>query len=198
LLHDALEEDPYSPWLKAELAWVLHLAGKTEDSMRQVARCLEGAPDHPASRLFGGAILAFNGQGARAVALTGELTQHMPHFDLATAVHAYALACNGERKAAAKVLERLQWLSHERYVVRSFAAPAYLALGDRSGAMAELQAADEDRCPWFFAMLADPRLRGLHELAQFQEMRARLDSMERAAAAPDSAETEFAETGQIE
>jgi DNA-binding winged helix-turn-helix (wHTH) protein len=178
LLRGAIEEDPYSPGLNAELALIYHLSGKSEESVRQVARCLELGPSHVASRLYGGAILAFNGQPERAIALTKDLAQQTPYFDMAIAVHAYALACNGERQAAADWLERLQWLSHERYVMRGFSAPAYVALGDREGAIAELQAADEDRCPWFFAMLADPRLKGLHELAEFQAMRAQLEHME--------------------
>jgi hypothetical protein len=172
-----VEEDPYSPWLNAELALIYHLSGKREESMRQVTRCLELGPGHIAGRLYGGAILAFNGESERAILLTKELAQQTPYFDMAISVHAYALACNGDRTAE-DWLERLQWLSHERYVMRSFSAPAYAALGDREGAMAELQAADEDRCPWFFAMLADPRLRSLHDLADFQAMRAQLEYME--------------------
>jgi DNA-binding winged helix-turn-helix (wHTH) protein len=182
LLRAAVEEDPYSPWLNAELALVYHLSGQGEKSMRQVARCLELSPDHIASRLYGGAILAYNGQAERAISLTEELAQQTPYFDMAISAHAYALACKGDRGAAEDWLERLQWLSHERYVMRSFSAPAYAALGDREGAMTELRVADEDRCPWFFAMLADPRLKSLHELAEFQAMRAELDAMEFAAA----------------
>jgi DNA-binding winged helix-turn-helix (wHTH) protein/tetratricopeptide (TPR) repeat protein len=182
LLRKALEQDPYSPWLNAELAWICHLAGKREESVRQVGRCLELAPHHTATRLLGGAILAFNGESAHAIALTGELAQRTPYFDMAVGIHAYALACHGDRKAAGEWLERLQWMSHERYVMRSISAASYLALGDRDGAMAELQAADEDRCPWFFAMLADPRLRGLHDVAEFQAMRTRLEDMETAPA----------------
>jgi DNA-binding winged helix-turn-helix (wHTH) protein len=184
LLLRAVEEDPYSPWLNAELALIYHLSGKGEESMRQVTRCLELGPGHIAGRLYGGAILAFNGQAERAISLTKELAQQTPYFDMAIAVHAYALACNGDRAAAGDWLERLQWLSHERYVMRSFSAAAYAALGDREGAMAELQAADEDRCPWFFAMLADPRLRSLRDLSDFQAMRAQLEYMEHAIGEP--------------
>ncbi|UWZ82061.1 winged helix-turn-helix domain-containing protein [Occallatibacter riparius] len=181
LLSAAVEKDPYSPWLNAELALVYHLSGKNGESMRQVARCLDLSPDHVAGRLYGGAILAFNGEAERAISLTKELAQQTPYFDMAIAVHAYALACNGDRNAAEDWLERLQWLSHERYVVRSFASPAYAALGDCECAMAELRAGDEDRCPWFFAMLSDPRLKPLHDLAEFQAMRAQLEAMECAA-----------------
>ena len=50
--------------------------------------------------------------------------------------------------------------------------------------MTELRAADEDRCPWFFAMLADPRLKTLHDLAEFKAMRAQLEAMQSGSAIP--------------
>ncbi len=62
---------------------------------------------------------------------------------------------------ARSILERLQWLSRERFVLSSFTATICVALGDIEGALAELQTASESRCPWFFQMLADPRLEPL-------------------------------------
>jgi hypothetical protein len=102
----------------------------------------------------------------------------LPDYDLASAVHAYTLACAGRRDEAHSLLERLQWLGRERYVLRSFTPAAYLALGDQAGALAELQAAEEARCPWFFQMLADPRLKALHGCPEFEQMRAILSAME--------------------
>ena len=37
---------------------------------------------------------------------------------------------------------------------------------------------DEARCPWFFQMLADPRLKPLHGNPDFEQMRAILPAME--------------------
>lgn len=196
LLLEALELDPFSAWMNAGLAWVYHLGGRAADSLRQIDRCLELCPDHTAAQLYGGMILAYQGDADRALGLTRELMRHAPQFDMAMAVHAYALACKGERQDAAEWLERLQWVGRERYVMRSFAAAAFLALGDRDGAMTELRAADEDRCPWFPQMLADPRLAGLQELPEFRAMQARLDAMEAAAALPQEAEC-LGDFGQV-
>jgi DNA-binding winged helix-turn-helix (wHTH) protein/tetratricopeptide (TPR) repeat protein len=178
MLREALELDPCSPWLNASLAWVYHLAGSSADSMVQMERCLDICPEHTAARLYGGIILAFNGAEKRALSLTRELTLHAPHFDLAMAVHAYVLACNGNAEEAGDWLRRLGWLSRERFTIRSFSAAAYLQLGDRDAALAELRAADEDRCPWFFQLLADPRLAGLRDEPEFQRLQARLGEME--------------------
>jgi hypothetical protein len=44
--------------------------------------------------------------------------------------------------------------------------------------MAEIHAANELRCPWFFQMIADPRLKPLHGHPEFEEIRAVLPRME--------------------
>jgi len=80
------------------------------------------------------------------------------------------------------MIERLQWLSRERFVMKSFNPAVYLALDDPESALAELRAAADDRCPWFFQMLADPRLARLRTFPEFTQMRAVLTQMEAAAA----------------
>jgi len=82
----------------------------------------------------------------------------------------------------------MQWLTRERYVMRSFAAAAYLALGDADSALAELTAANESRCPWFFQMIGDPRLQELHNRAEFQQFVAILEQMEAEVGEKDAAE----------
>jgi hypothetical protein len=99
------------------------------------------------------------------------------------ALHAYALASANRKEEARAILERLQWLSRERFVSTSFNPAVYVALGDHQTALKELQTAGQARCPWFFQMLADPRLKPLHAHAEFKEMRAILTRMESAAAA---------------
>ena len=111
----------------------------------------------------------------------------MPHFDLATAVHAYALACAGHGDEAGALLERLQWLSRERFVPNGFNAAVYVALGEPEAALEELRIAEENRCPWFFQMLADPRLKLLKGRPEFEKMQSALTAME--------ADAEKGETG---
>jgi hypothetical protein len=123
-------------------------------------------------------ILAFNGEAARGTGLAQDLAQRLPYFDLATAVHAYALACEGRADEARAILERLEWLSRERFVLNSFTPAVYVTLGDLDAALAELRTAEQSRCPWFFQMLADPRLKPLHARPEFQQMRAVLTRME--------------------
>jgi DNA-binding winged helix-turn-helix (wHTH) protein/tetratricopeptide (TPR) repeat protein len=182
LLRAALGEDPFSPWLHGRLAWALHLAGEADESVEQVRRAASVCPDHICVLLYGSTILAYNGNSEQGAHFVRQIALLSPYLDLATAVQAYALAREG-RKAEAKVmLERLQWLSRERYVLRSFTAAALVELGETDAAIAELRGAADARCPWFFQMLADPRLKPLHGHEEFQRLRAILPAMEAQAA----------------
>jgi hypothetical protein len=88
----------------------------------------------------------------------------------------------GRTDEARTILERLEWLSRERYVLSSFTPAVYVAFGDLDAAVAELRIAEQVRCPWFFQMLADPRLKPLHGHPEFDRMLAILTCMEAAAA----------------
>ncbi len=183
LLRAAIEVDPFSPWLQARLAWTLHLSGQAAESLHCIRHALDLFPGHEATHLYGSMILAFNGEAAQGTRLAEDLVRTLPHFDLATAVHAYALACEGRTDEARDILERLEWLSRERFVLRGFTPAVYVALGDMDAALSELHTSADARCPWFFQMLADPRLKPLHARPEFVELQAILTRMEADAAA---------------
>jgi tetratricopeptide (TPR) repeat protein len=178
LLREAIRIDPFSPWLQNRLAWTLHLDGQATKSLELIRKTIALFPGHDATCLYGPVILAFNGEVEQAIKIAQDFALRAPHFDPASASHAYVLACAGRADEARVVLERLQWLGRERYVVRGFTPAAYLALGDQKTALAELRAADEACCPWFFQMLTDPRLKPLHSDPEFERMRAILPAME--------------------
>jgi tetratricopeptide (TPR) repeat protein len=181
LLRAAIQQDPFSPWLHARLAWALHLGGHAEESIEQIEEAIRLFPGHEGTALYGSMILAFNGDAARGVKLAHDLAQRQPFFDLATASYAYALASAGRASEARSILERLQWLGRERFVVNSFNPAVHVALGEPDAALAELNSANDSRCPWFFQMLYDPRLKPLHGRREFKELQAILPRMEAAA-----------------
>jgi DNA-binding winged helix-turn-helix (wHTH) protein/tetratricopeptide (TPR) repeat protein len=183
ILTEAWRADPYSPWLSARLAWAYHLGGEREKSVAQAERALELFPDFESAGIYGSLILAFNCHPERAIAIAENLVRRSPYFDLCTAVHAYALACGGQRTEARSILERLQWLSRERFVPSSFTPAVAVVLGDEEGAIRGLKAAAEAHCPWFFQMLADPRLNALSDHPEFIRMRKTLERMEASATA---------------
>ncbi|MGA7339373.1 MAG: winged helix-turn-helix domain-containing protein [Terracidiphilus sp.] len=178
LLRDAIHVDPWAAWPHARLAWAHHLAGDAAESLSLIRAALNRFPHDETVRLYGAIVLAFNGEAAQAVRIAQELVQRMPYFDLASSVHAYALAMAGRRAEARAILERLHWLGRERYVLNTFSAAAYVALDEPALATAELQAAGDMGCPWFFQMLADPRLKPLRGLPEFESMLGILAGME--------------------
>ncbi len=180
LLRAAIHHDPYAPWLQNRLAWAYHLNGNARESMALVEQTLRLSPEHEGSALYGAMILAFHGHFAQAVPMAEERVRRQPYFDIATAVHAYVLACAGRAAEAQAIVERLRWLGRERYVLRSFIPAVLVALGDLDAALIELRAANEQRCPWFFQMLADPRLRPLHGHPEFEQLQAISTLMEAA------------------
>ena len=178
MLRAALQEDPFSPWLQSRLAWALHLNGQASEGVNQIQSALNTLPEHEFTKFYGALILAYNGDSARATQLAADLVQGLPFFDPATAVHAYVLACAGRKDEARAILERLQWLSRERFLLNSFNPAVHVALGNHDAAIEELRAANESRCPWFFQMLADPRLKPLHGHPEFHQLQAVLTAME--------------------
>jgi len=182
LLESALVEDPFSPWLHARLAWALHMAGEPEESVKQIRHGLTRFPDHIAMAIYGAIILPFNGDSATGIRLAADLLAQQPYLDIVSALHAYALACGGHAQEARGILERLEWLSRERFVMRSFTPAVYAVLGDFDSALSELQTSADSRCPWFFQMLADPRVKPLHGRPEFEELRTILTRIEATAA----------------
>jgi DNA-binding winged helix-turn-helix (wHTH) protein len=177
----ALREDPFSPWLHARQAWIAHLAGHAEVSVELARRGLEMFPGHDGISLYAAMILTFNGDSKRGVEIADSLIRRQPHVDLLTAVQAYTLASDGQTAEARALMEKLKWLSRERFVLKSFNPAVHVALGDFEAAVADLRAADQDRCPWFLQLLADPRLKPLNGHPGFEELKAILPGMEDAA-----------------
>jgi transcriptional regulator HilA, main transcriptional regulator of SPI1 len=184
LLRVAIQLDPYSPWMQAGLAWALHLAGERDASVAQILNAIDVSSEFDNSLFFAAMILGYNGEAARAVELAETLVSRSSHHDLAVSAHAYALACAGRAEESHSQLERLQWLSRERFVLTTLNAATHVVLGEADAALEELRTANETRCPWFFQMLADPRLEPLKGRPEFAMLEASLTAMEAGAATP--------------
>ncbi len=167
LLRATIQLDPYALWLQAALAWALHLAGQRDASVAQIRKAIDLSSEYDKSLFFGAMILGFNGEATRAIALAESLAARASHYDLALSAHAYALACAGRSEESHSLLERLQWLSRERFVLNTLNAATHVVLGEADAALEELRTANENRCPWFFHMLADPRLMPLKGRPEF-------------------------------
>jgi DNA-binding winged helix-turn-helix (wHTH) protein len=184
ILRTALQLDPWSPFLQSLLAWALHMSGDRDGSVAQAKKAVSSFSDYDNGYLYAAMILAYNGETASAIELAETLTARSSHYDLAISAHAYALACAGRIEEARDRLERLQWLSRERFVLTTLNAATYVVLGESDAALEELRAANESRCPWFFQMLADPRLKLLHARPEFAALEAVHAAMKAGATSP--------------
>jgi TolB-like protein/tetratricopeptide (TPR) repeat protein len=178
VLQSAIRVDPCSPLLLGREAWALHLDGQSAASMDLIRTVLDQYPENESAGFYGINIFGFNGETAKAMELAASLTRRIPYFDLATTAQAYAFAAAGRRDEARAILDRLQWLSRERYVLNTVSSLVYMVLGEEDLALAELHAANERRCPWFFQVLADPRLKPLRGRPQFDSLLKVLADME--------------------
>jgi DNA-binding winged helix-turn-helix (wHTH) protein/tetratricopeptide (TPR) repeat protein len=178
LLRAAMQLDPYSPWLQTALAWALHLAGEQGASLTQIRKAIDFSSEYDSSLFFGAMILGYNGEAARAVELAEMLVARSSHYDLAISAHAYALACAGRPEESHSQLERMRWLSGERFVLNTLNAVTHVVLGKPDSALEALRTANENRCPWFFQMMADPRLTSLKGRHEFAALEASLTTTE--------------------
>jgi hypothetical protein len=87
------------------------------------------------------------------------------------------------------MLERLQWLSRERYVLNTLNAATHVVLGEFDAALEVLRTANESRCPWFFHMLVDPRLKPLKGRPEFAALEASPKAMQTAVTPPSTPST---------
>lgn len=186
MLERSIRLDPFTGGLYARLAWALHLAGLQAQSLKMADYLLDQFADHDLAGLFAAIILAHSGSAERAVGIAERFARRRPYLDPPLSVHAYSLVRAGRDQEARAVLDRLEWLSKERHVLRFFTPAVYVALGDHDAAIDELRAADRRQCPWFFQIMADPSLAPLGDRDEFRELAAILPAMKSAAAQSDS------------
>jgi tetratricopeptide (TPR) repeat protein len=179
LLRTAMEADPFSPGLHARLTWALHLAGDCEAAVEQARRTQSLFPDYTGAMLFCAIVFAAASRAGDttgelptwATAVASRLIHQAPNLDAGYATLAYVQARQGCIIEARAQLDQLQWLSRERFVLRSLQAPALVELGESDAAINALTAAERQHCPWLFELLIDPRLEPLRSEPEFQRLR---------------------------
>jgi tetratricopeptide (TPR) repeat protein len=82
--------------------------------------------------------------------------------------HCHAVA--GEKNEALRLLDKLQDLSHARYVSPDFMAWIHMGLGDLDEAFRFLRAAYERRSNWLAWLHPDPRFDPLRGDARFEKL----------------------------
>ncbi len=97
------------------------------------------------------------------------------HVPILSAMLAHTHAISGDRKRALELLDALLAERQRRYISPYDIAVVYAGLGDTASAIAQLDAALEERSAWMVFLNVDPRLDGLRAEPKFKEIAAKLN-----------------------
>jgi DNA-binding winged helix-turn-helix (wHTH) protein/tetratricopeptide (TPR) repeat protein len=163
----ALDLDPLSMAISADVGWLLFFARQHERAVDQLLRTIEMDPNFALAHWLLG--LNYEQQGrfdeARAQFETASaLSQEMP-FALASLAHVLA---QSDRRAAAAILETLIRLSERRYISAHSIATIHAGLGKHAEALDWLEKACEERSNWVTYLHVDPRFDNLRSDPRFQ------------------------------
>jgi tetratricopeptide (TPR) repeat protein len=143
---------------------------KYEESLEQCERTIELDPNFPPSRYITGVVCEKMRMYARGIAelqqalkLSGDAPAYLAQLG---AMYAYA----AESSTAVKILDELQRLSQQRYVMPYYLAVIYTALNRRDEAFCWLEKAFEERAAWATFTKTDPRLDGLRSDSRFDRL----------------------------
>ena len=166
----AVELDPFSPIINADLGMDLFCARRYDQAVTQLRKTLELDPTFYYAHYFLGMALQLKGNLPAAIA---EYTQAQQLSDdlWVVVLLASAKARSGDKDAAVRLLAELEELSQHRHVPSYWRAFLYLSLGNRDEAVRWLQQgiADHDGItigmikidPWLDPLRGDPRFEAL-------------------------------------
>jgi TolB-like protein/Tfp pilus assembly protein PilF len=160
----AVELDPFSPIINADLGQNLFCARRYDEAIAQLRKTLEIDPTFYYAHYNLGMALQLKGDLPAAIA---EYTQAQQLSDdlFVSVLLASAKARSGDKDAAVRLLAELEELSQHRYVSSHWRAFLYLSLGNRDEAVRWLEQAAHDGLsmttikvdPWLDPLRGDPR-----------------------------------------
>ena len=176
-VRQAVDLDPLSPHINADLALIYLLADRNSEGEEQARRTLALEPSY--TRAHVGLALAFEQQskwreGIETIEMGLKLAPQSPWLVGALGrLHAGA----GDRNAARECERQLKTLSSGTYVSPLWFAFIYWALDERDQFFDAMNAACDDRAPWLRFMKRGPSARDFASDSRFQQLveRLRLD-----------------------
>jgi serine/threonine protein kinase/tetratricopeptide (TPR) repeat protein len=169
-MEKALELDPLSLPINANLGWLLYLGQRYDEAIKQLKKTLEMEPNfllarrrlcqvYAQKKMYNEAAEEFD----KALALSGE--------DIETiAAQGYFYALSGKHQEARNVLEELKAMISHRYVPAYFFAKIFIGLGETGSAFNYLNKALEERYGLLAYMKVEPELETLRQDARFSEL----------------------------
>ena len=166
----SLELDPLSLIINVAIGWAYYHARQYDEAAAQLLRTVELDPNYPMTCWILGLVyrktarydLAI-GAGEKAVNLSGG-------SPLMRAALAQTFATAGAPQEAIQILDDLQKLAKERYVVPHFFAGIYVGLGDHDRALEYLEKSYAEHCHWLIYLHIDPSMDDLRDDPRFQDL----------------------------
>src|SRR6478752_912242 len=166
----AIELDPLSPIINADLGQVLYTARRYDEAIAQLRKTLEIDPTFYYAHYNLGMALQLKGDVPAAIA---EYTKAQQLSDdlFVQVLLAAAKAQSGDKDAAIQMLAELEELSQHRYVPEYPRTLLYLSLGNRDEAIRRLEQAIADHESLTITMIkADPKLDRLRGDPRFEAL----------------------------
>jgi serine/threonine-protein kinase len=166
----ALELDPVSPIINAELGTVYTLARRYGEAIAQLRNTAETYPDFYWGHRFFGWALELNGDSNEAIAEYHKAFQ-LNDDPVVLAMLAHAEASIGKQSEARQILAQLTEEAKARYVSAYAFAVIYLKLGEKDQALDWLEKAAHDHAgPNINLIKVDPYLDPLHGDPRFEAL----------------------------
>lgn len=162
--------DPLSGIVSAGLSWMYHLAARFDDERREAEKALELNPRLAMAHWRLASALTALGRQQEAIEAQRRAVMHSGGSADMLAALSYVLARAGQHAEARETLDELLKTATTKYVSSLSVSLAHLALGDRTRALAALEAAHEERAwglafigvePFFDALRPEPRFSAL-------------------------------------
>lgn len=174
-LSRALELEPLDLNVLVNLGKAYLYAGQREKALEQVRKVHDLEPNFVLGQFILGIVYNGNGLYDDAVRLSENALQTEPANQHMLWIRGYAYARSGRRREAEESIAKLREIEKTQYVVRSFIASIYGALGEKDQAFAEFDKALEEREPWLKWINAEPMMGPLRNDPRFKEVLKRLN-----------------------
>jgi tetratricopeptide (TPR) repeat protein len=179
----ALELDPLSPALRAQVGWIHHWCGRPARAIAHCRAVLAEHPDSVQALHILGVASTVTGEYRRAIAACRRACQRQRDaFSLGYL--AMALGRGGRHAEASRLAGELDARSRAGYVPPVCLVWARLATGDTDAAMAGLERLVADRDPQALWMAVSPTYEALHAHPRFADLLGRLPRLPLPATSP--------------
>ncbi len=161
----AAATSPLSPWLPSPLAWSYAAVGQVGRGLDIMREATGRFPSLDMVFMFRSLLAAISGEHGEAIDCGEKAVGLSQGATLAMAALAYAFANAGRQDEACMVL---RWIAEtELGAPPSLLVPVHVALGDDAAALACLEKAVGEHCPWLALVESDPRNARLRARPEF-------------------------------